>query len=180
MVWEADDFFSIGCCGAFAEAEATHGSELSSYERQEMYNFDEIFYIGSPKWKKQASPDKPTNNFGFDDERGDYIVIDHDHLGYRYEIMDLLGRGSFGQVLQCKDHKTGKSVAIKLIRNKKRFHHQALVEVKILENLTKWVSVHNGAGKVGGGFGITLTNLVAFLDRVPVLYPYRTRMSNST
>lgn len=53
--------------------------------------------------------------------------------------MDTLGKGSFGQVLHCRDHCTGESMAIKIIRNKKRFHHQALVEIKILDNLRKWV-----------------------------------------
>ena len=36
---------------------------------------------------------------------------------------------------RCFDHKTGSHAAVKVIRNKKRFHHQALVEVKILERL---------------------------------------------
>lgn len=87
-----------------------------------------------------ANPDTTANNHGYDDERGDYFVINRDHLGYRYEIVDTLGKGSFGQVLNCRDHATGQSVAIKIIRNKKRFHHQALVEIKILESLRKWVS----------------------------------------
>jgi dual specificity tyrosine-phosphorylation-regulated kinase 2/3/4 len=43
---------------------------------------------------------------------------------YRYEIIDFLGKGSFGQVVKCYDHKTGQSLAVKVIRNKKRFHHQ--------------------------------------------------------
>jgi dual specificity tyrosine-phosphorylation-regulated kinase 2/3/4 len=58
---------------------------------------------------------------------------------YRYEVLDMLGKGSFGQVAKCYDHKTGEYVAIKIIRNKKRFHCQAVVEVKILDNLNKWV-----------------------------------------
>jgi dual specificity tyrosine-phosphorylation-regulated kinase 2/3/4 len=33
------------------------------------------------------------------------------------------------------DHKKDAVLALKVIRNKKRFHHQALVEVKILEHL---------------------------------------------
>ena len=41
---------------------------------------------------------------------------------------------------QCFDHKMGQPVALKIIRNKKRFHHQALVEVKILDSLRKRVS----------------------------------------
>ena len=86
-----------------------------------------------------ATLDHSTNNHGYDDERGDYLPVNHDHLAYRYEVIDTLGKGSFGQVLQCRDHCTGESVAIKIIRNKKRFHHQALVEIKILANLRKWV-----------------------------------------
>jgi dual specificity tyrosine-phosphorylation-regulated kinase 2/3/4 len=37
-------------------------------------------------------------NSGYDDERGDYTIVNHDHLGYRYEILGILGKGSFGQV----------------------------------------------------------------------------------
>ena len=42
-----------------------------------------------------------------------------DHLAYRWEIIDKLGSGSFGQALKCFDHKTKQMVAIKVIRNKK-------------------------------------------------------------
>jgi dual specificity tyrosine-phosphorylation-regulated kinase 2/3/4 len=112
---------------------------LSTYERKEILDFPSVYCIGARSKKKPAAPDNTTNNFGYDDERGDYLVVNHDHLAYRYEIIDLLGKGSFGQVLHCRDHCTGESVAIKIIRNKKRFHHQALVEIKILDNLRKWV-----------------------------------------
>ena len=98
-----------------------------------------MYYYGAKSKKKLANPDISTNNYGYDDDRGDYLVVNRDHLAYRYEIIDTLGKGSFGQVLQCRDHCTGESVAVKIIRNKKRFHHQALVEIKILENLKKWV-----------------------------------------
>jgi hypothetical protein len=44
------------------------------------------------------------------------------------------------QVLKCADHKSGGCIrAVKIIRNKKRFHHQALVEVKILNFLRQKV-----------------------------------------
>ncbi|SNX87041.1 related to putative dual specificity protein kinase pom1 [Melanopsichium pennsylvanicum] len=121
------------------QAEVMYGNKMSDFELQEIFNYSEIYYCGqNARRKHMATVGKPDQNHGFDDERGDYNVINKDHLAFRYEIVDLLGRGSFGQVLQCRDHKTGKTVAIKLIRNKKRFHHQALVEVRILENLTKW------------------------------------------
>ncbi|KAI0807072.1 hypothetical protein C8Q74DRAFT_1362620 [Fomes fomentarius] len=113
---------------------------LSEYECKEILDYDSIYYIGARSEKKLATPENTTNNHGYDDERGDYQVVNHDHLAYRYEIIDTLGKGSFGQVLHCRDHCTGESVAIKIIRNKKRFHHQALVEIKILDSLRKWDS----------------------------------------
>ena len=45
------------------------------------------------------------------------------------------------QVLKCRDHKTGELVALKVIRNQKRFHKQAQVEVKILEHLRAQVTI---------------------------------------
>ncbi|EJF62485.1 kinase-like protein [Dichomitus squalens LYAD-421 SS1] len=111
---------------------------LCEYECKEILDYESVYYIGARSEKKMATPDNSTNNHGYDDERGDYLVVNHDHLAYRYEIIDTLGKGSFGQVLHCRDHGTGQSVAIKIIRNKKRFHHQALVEIKILDNLRKW------------------------------------------
>ncbi|KAJ7684810.1 CMGC/DYRK/DYRK2 protein kinase [Mycena polygramma] len=111
---------------------------LSEFERKEILDFPAVYCIGARSKKKPAVLDNSTNNYGYDDDRGDYLVVNHDHLAYRYEIIDTLGKGSFGQVLHCRDHCTGESLAIKIIRNKKRFHHQALVEIKILDNLRKW------------------------------------------
>jgi dual specificity tyrosine-phosphorylation-regulated kinase 2/3/4 len=50
-------------------------------------------------------------------------------------VLGILGKGSFGQVLKVLDYKTGSFKALKIIRNKKRFHHQAQVELKVLEHL---------------------------------------------
>lgn len=120
------------------QAEVIYGNHMCPYEQQEIHQYDSIYYVGSyARHKHYAVPEKTDRNYGYDDERGDYIVNLRDHLAYRYEILKSLGRGSFGQVLQCRDHKTGQYVAIKLIRNKRRFHHQAVVEVRIMEHLTR-------------------------------------------
>ena len=136
------------------------GSVLNVFERGEIVDFekDGIFFTGTKAARKiigsltpspqpsSASDDKDksgsggSNNFGYDDERGDYNIVLGDHLSYRYEVVDVLGKGSFGQVVRCVDHKDGGVVAVKIIRNKKRFHQQALVEVGILGRLREWVS----------------------------------------
>lgn len=120
---------------------ASHVHDLNIFERGEIVDFPDIYFIGSKNARKiVGDPNSASTNFGYDDERGDYNIIEGDHLAYRYEVVDVLGKGSFGQVVRCVDHKTGILVAVKIIRNKKRFHQQALVEVNILQKLKQWVS----------------------------------------
>jgi dual specificity tyrosine-phosphorylation-regulated kinase 2/3/4 len=42
----------------------------------------------------------------------------HEHIAYRFEVVKKLGKGSFGVVLKCFDHKKKEFVALKIIRNK--------------------------------------------------------------
>ena len=54
-----------------------------------------------------------------------------------YEVLKILGKGSFGLVVKCYDNKSSQQVALKIIRNEKRFHRQAQEEIRILEHLRK-------------------------------------------
>jgi dual specificity tyrosine-phosphorylation-regulated kinase 2/3/4 len=122
----------------YASQQATN---LNIFERGEIVDYKDIYFTGSPNAAKHVGElSVDSANFGYDDDRGDYSIVPGDHLSYRYEIIDVLGKGSFGQVVRCIDHKTGGLVAVKIIRNKKRFHQQALVEVNILQKLREWVS----------------------------------------
>lgn len=118
------------------EAIKYYGSRLSEYERSEIQDYDEIWYLGLDACKIHGN-ESLSQNSGFDDDNGSYYKILHDHVCYRYEILEVIGKGSFGQVIRALDHKTNQHVAIKIIRNKKRFHHQALIEVRILDHLRK-------------------------------------------
>ena len=74
-------------------------------------------------------------NFGYDDNKGNYKIVMRDHIGYRYEIQQFLGKGSFGIALKCFDHKRKEHIALKVIKNKKKYYYQAGVELKILQYL---------------------------------------------
>uniref|UniRef100_A0A8C7YMX1 dual-specificity kinase n=1 Tax=Oryzias sinensis TaxID=183150 RepID=A0A8C7YMX1_9TELE len=109
---------------------------LTEFEQEEINAYAEVWFLGLGSQKIEGSQGAPHNS-GYDDEHGSYIRVLHDHIAYRFEVLEVIGKGSFGQVLKCLDHKTNELVAIKMIRNKKRFHHQALVELKILEVIKK-------------------------------------------
>jgi dual specificity tyrosine-phosphorylation-regulated kinase 2/3/4 len=102
--------------------------QLSLYEQGEILNFPDVYYLGKNAERTRTSS-------SFDDERGDYRTIIGEHICYRYELISPLGRGSFGQVYKAYDHKHSEEVALKIIRNKSRFHRQAVIEVKVLKHL---------------------------------------------
>ncbi|VDP87894.1 unnamed protein product [Echinostoma caproni] len=113
-----------------------YGKKLTAYERQELNEFPEIWFLGLDAEKIHGVPGAPLNA-GYDDEHGTYLKVTSDHLAYRYEVLETLGKGSFGRVVRAIDHQTGNTFAIKIIRNKKRFHQQAQVEVTVLEELKR-------------------------------------------
>lgn len=120
-------------------AQALKMANLNIFERGEIIDYRDIFFCGTQNAKKHVGDlHSSAANFGYDDDRGDYNIVIGDHLAYRYEVVDVLGKGSFGQVVRCVDHKTGALVAVKIIRNKKRFHQQALIEVNLLKKLKDW------------------------------------------
>ncbi|CAN7998736.1 unnamed protein product [Ixodes hexagonus] len=119
-----------------AEVLKYYGARLNGFERSEVLQYREVWYLGLEASKIDAD-EVAGQNGGYDDENGSYIKVLHDHIAYRYEILEVIGKGSFGQVIRALDHKTNQHVALKIIRNKKRFHQQALIEVKILDHLTK-------------------------------------------
>ncbi|XP_040579826.1 dual specificity tyrosine-phosphorylation-regulated kinase 2 isoform X2 [Lepeophtheirus salmonis] len=109
-------------------------NKLSVYEHYEISGYSQIYFIGANAKKLPATLGGP-NNSGYDDDQGSYNYIPHDHLAYRYEVLKVIGKGSFGQVVKAYDHKNHCHVALKMVRNEKRFHRQAQEEIRILEHL---------------------------------------------
>jgi serine/threonine protein kinase len=52
----------------------------------------------------------------FNDAKGNYKPLIGDHIGYRFEIIKILGSGAFGKVLEVYDHKTKKNYALKILK----------------------------------------------------------------
>ncbi|KID73110.1 Dual specificity protein kinase YAK1 [Metarhizium brunneum] len=89
-----------------------------------------------------TKPSKGVKNDGYDNEDSDYILYVNDILGSeeaghknRYLILDVLGQGTFGQVVKCQNLKTQEVVAVKVIKNRTAYFNQSMMEVSVLDLL---------------------------------------------
>eukprot|EP00928_Gymnodinium_smaydae_P021756 TRINITY_DN18524_c0_g1_i1.p1 TRINITY_DN18524_c0_g1~~TRINITY_DN18524_c0_g1_i1.p1 ORF type:complete len:576 (+),score=111.45 TRINITY_DN18524_c0_g1_i1:58-1728(+) len=55
----------------------------------------------------------------------------------RYAVQRSIGEGSFGRVLQCTDRTTGDTVAVKIVKNLKRYCEHAQAEAEILREIAR-------------------------------------------
>ncbi|KAK9253962.1 kinase-like domain-containing protein [Lipomyces tetrasporus] len=111
------------------------------------------YRICNPSFKYESSrnprrvltkPSKGSKNSGYDNDDSDYILYVNDILGggrdqQKYLILDILGQGTFGQVVKCQNLKTQEVVAVKVIKNKPAYFNQSMMEVSILEHLNSAV-----------------------------------------
>lgn len=86
-----------------------------------------------------TKPLEPKYNNGYDNEDSDYILYVNDVLGTeegrKYIVLDLLGSGTFGQVVKCQNLTNQSVCAIKVIKSKPAYMNQSLTEVRLLEFL---------------------------------------------
>lgn len=70
-----------------------------------------------------------------DDDDGHYIVVPDAELTERYQMVKLLGQGTFGKVVQAHDKKRGDLVAIKIIRSVQKYRDASRIELRVLQTL---------------------------------------------
>ncbi|EFE37503.1 hypothetical protein TRV_07844 [Trichophyton verrucosum HKI 0517] len=109
-----------------------------------------------------TKPSKGVKNDGYDNDDSDYILYVNDILGSeeanhkydtldtlhtsnpqqhtdslstrnRYLILDVLGQGTFGQVVKCQNLKTQEVIAVKVIKNRTAYFNQSMMEVSVLD-----------------------------------------------
>ncbi|XP_018343704.1 PREDICTED: homeodomain-interacting protein kinase 2 isoform X7 [Trachymyrmex septentrionalis] len=71
---------------------------------------------------------------------GDYHLVQHEVLysmTHQYEVLEFLGRGTFGQVVKCWKKGTSDIVAIKILKNHPSYARQGQIEVSILSRLSQ-------------------------------------------
>ncbi|KAJ2432963.1 dual specificity protein kinase yak1 [Coemansia sp. RSA 2522] len=101
------------------------------------------FYYESARRPRRVltHPSDGVKNDGFDNANSDYILYVSDVIGekegHQYLILEMLGSGTFGQVVKCQNLKTGDLVAVKVIKNKTAYYNQSMMEVQMLDLLNK-------------------------------------------
>jgi dual specificity protein kinase YAK1 len=110
------------------------------------------YHFCNPEFNYQSSKNprrvltKPSEgklNNGYDNAESDYILYVNDILGVedqrRYLVLDILGQGTFGQVVKCQNMISKEIVAVKVIKNKPAYLNQSMMEVSILDHLNNFV-----------------------------------------
>ncbi|TGZ55838.1 hypothetical protein CRM22_010295 [Opisthorchis felineus] len=108
---------------------------------------------GAGKHRYASSPGSPTSTTQTkrmkvaEDARADSGVVDDvdGHLIYsigqfifdRYEILKTLGEGTFGKVVECKDHLQNRRIALKIIKNVDKYREAAMLEINVLNFLNE-------------------------------------------
>lgn len=80
------------------------------------------------------------NNTSSSNSEGDYTLVQHEVLysmTNAYEVLEFLGRGTFGQVVKCWKKGTNEIVAIKILKNHPSYARQGQIEVNILSRLSQ-------------------------------------------
>uniref|UniRef100_A0A8C7FT21 non-specific serine/threonine protein kinase n=1 Tax=Oncorhynchus kisutch TaxID=8019 RepID=A0A8C7FT21_ONCKI len=85
-----------------------------------------------------ATSTATSKNSGSNNE-GDYQLVQHEvvcSMTNTYEVLEFLGRGTFGQVVKCWKRGTNEIVAIKILKNHPSYARQGQIEVSILARLS--------------------------------------------
>lgn len=114
------------------------------------------YSLCSPEFSYQTSknprrvltkPSEAKYNNGYDNINSDYILYVNDILGTeqnrKYLVLDILGQGTFGQVVKCQNVLNKEIVAVKVVKSRAEYLNQSITEAKILELLNTKVDPLN-------------------------------------
>lgn len=73
-----------------------------------------------------------------DDDEGHLIYSAGDILQNRFKVANTLGEGTFGKVVKVKDMFKNEVIALKIIKNVKKYREAAKLEINVLEKLAKY------------------------------------------
>ncbi|KAL6985383.1 Serine/threonine-protein kinase afc3 [Sarracenia purpurea var. burkii] len=91
-----------------------------------------VVVVGNEVLRRHVSPPRRE-----DDREGHYVFSLGENLTPRYKILNKMGEGTFGRVLDCWDRQTREYVAIKVVRSTRKYRQAAMIEIEVLQYLAQ-------------------------------------------
>jgi dual specificity protein kinase YAK1 len=80
----------------------------------------------------------PNRKVRYQSVESDSFLRNNDPLGViTFQVVGLLGQGTFAQVFQCENLETGKMCAVKIVKNKPAYTRQATIEIEVFKAMMK-------------------------------------------
>jgi len=114
------------------------GDSKRAREREKKYGTESYKRQTPSRSSKRSRPETRQRSVVEDDEEGHLVYKTGDLLQGRYKIMGELGEGTFGKVVKCEDLYKGRIIAIKIIKNVKKYREAAKLEINVLNKLAKY------------------------------------------
>lgn len=114
-------------------------ADINSLDLQMQLTLTEATAISSDDDNGNTTTTTSKNTSSSNNE-GDYTLVQHEVLysmTNAYEVLEFLGRGTFGQVVKCWKKGTNEIVAIKILKNHPSYARQGQIEVNILSRLSQ-------------------------------------------
>jgi len=142
---------SASANGAAARVSSLHGVRRKPFVARLTAGIIQTYLECDPEFKYSevlnpkrflTNPSTPAHNDGLDNANWDLILYVNLELvnkmsNRRFIVKEMLGQGTFGQVVKCWDTETNDYVAVKVIKNQPAFYHQAIMEVSLLRTLNQ-------------------------------------------
>ena len=117
------------------------GLKRKSEELDHSVQVNDHITISSDEENNNAATTATTSkNTNSSNNEGEYQLVQHEVLYSMtgaYEVLEFLGRGTFGQVVKCWKKGTNEVVAIKILKNHPSYARQGQIEVGILSRLSQ-------------------------------------------
>lgn len=81
----------------------------------------------------------PNRPAPLEDDENDHLIFQYgDFIQNRYRLTEVLGEGTFGKVVKCFDTYRKKVVALKMIKNVRKYKDAAKLEINVLNKIKKY------------------------------------------
>jgi dual specificity tyrosine-phosphorylation-regulated kinase 2/3/4 len=113
-----------------------YSSILTCEEHSEILRFPEVYYVGTRESKVRALR-QTSKSVAHAPVFHYFRTSPGDHIAYRYQVISVLGKGTFGEVFKCFDHKLGQQVAVKALATGVGAESESRRELESLQTLAQ-------------------------------------------